>query len=163
MKDTKTKHQKVSNIKQPSDKMLASQKKAYLESLKNGVSRLESAEAAGVCTTTVWNWRKRDENFAIQEENALTERIQVVEDALYKAATSGVGGKTMVIAQIFWLKNRGKNWKDKSDVEFIVPKVVKQNTFIQAGEAPKIIEEEIEEIEEVTEVDKNLSEVVKTL
>ena len=163
MKDTKTKHQKVSNIKSPSPEMLASQKKAYLESLKNGVSRLESAEAAGVCTTTVWNWRKRDENFAIQEENALTERIQVVEDALYKAATSGVGGKTMVIAQIFWLKNRGKNWKDKSDVEFIVPKVVKQNTFIQAGEAPKIIEEEIEGIEEVTEVDKNLSEVVKTL
>jgi len=163
MKDTKTIHQKVSNIKSPSPEMLASQKQAYLKSLSSGSTRLESAEAAGVCTTTVWNWRKRDENFAIQEEACLNSRIQVVEDALYTAATTGGNSKNMVIAQIFWLKNRGKNWKDKSDVEFIVPKVVKQNTFIQAGGDPKIIEEEIEEIEEVTEVDKNLSEVDKTL
>ena len=163
MKDTKTIHQKVSNIKSPSPEMLAGQKLAYLESLKNGCTRLESAEASGVCTTTVWNWRKRDPDFAIQEEACLNSRIQVVEDALYQAATSGSNSKNMVIAQIFWLKNRGKNWKDKSDVEFIVPKVVKQNTFIQAGEEPKIIEEEEEVIEEVTEVDKNLSEVDKTL
>jgi len=155
MKETKTIHQKVSNIKKPSPDMLASQKKAYLESLKNGVSRLDSAIYAGVCTTTVWNWRQRDEQFSLDEEAALQERIQVVEDALYQAATSGVGGKTMVIAQIFWLKNRGKNWKDKSDVEFISPKVVKQNTFIQAGGEPKIVEEEIEE-EEVTEFVKTL-------
>ena len=157
MKDTKTIHQKVSNIKSPSPEMLASQKKAYLESLKNGVSRLESAEAAGVCTTTVWNWRKRDEDFAIQEENALTERIQVVEDALYQNAKGSTGQKTNVVAQIFWLKNRGKNWKDKQELEFIVPKVVKQNTFIQAGEAPKIVEEEEEEIAEISEeVGQNL-------
>jgi len=157
MKETKEINQRGGDTRSPTDIQLASQKLAYLQSLSNGVSRLESAQAAGVCTTTVWNWRKRDENFVIQEEAALNSRIQVVEDALYRAATAGVGGKTMVIAQIFWLKNRGKNWKDKSDVEFIVPKVVKQNTFIQAGEEPKIVEEEEEE------ADKNLSEVVKTL
>jgi len=164
MKETKENNQRGGDTRSPTDIQLANQKKTYLESISNGVSRLESAQAAGVCTTTVWNWRKRDETFAIQEETALQDRIQVVEDALYKAATTGVGGKTMVIAQIFWLKNRGKNWKDKQDVEFIMPKVVKQNTFIQAGEAPKIVEEEEEDTTEVSEeVDKNLPEVVKTL
>jgi len=163
MKDTKPIHQKVSNIKNPSDSQLASQKQAYLKSISSGVSRQESAEACGVCTTTVWNWRQRDKQFSLDEEACLQNRIQVVEDALFTSATQGINSKNMVIAQIFWLKNRGKNWKDKSDVEFIVPKVVKQNTFIQAGEEPKIIEEEEEVIEEVTEVDKNLSEVDKTL
>ena len=142
MNDTKTNYQKVSNIKQPSDSMLASQKEAYLQSIKQGITRKEAAEAAGVCSTTVWNWRKRDDNFVIQEEAALNSRIQVVEDALFTAATTGGNSKNMVIAQIFWLKNRGKNWKDKTDVEFIMPKVVKQQTFIQAGEEPTIIEEE---------------------
>jgi len=162
MKETKTIYQKVSNIKQPTDEMLAHQKSAYLQSLRQGITRKESAEAAGVCSTTVWNWRQRDKDFLIQEEAALNSRIQVVEDALFQAATTGGNSKNMVIAQIFWLKNRGKNWKDKTDVEFVMPKIVKQNYFVQAGEAPIIIEEE-EVIEEVMEVDKNLSEVVKTL
>jgi len=124
-------------------------KASYVLSLKNGCTRQDSAIACGVSDVTIWNWKNKDEEFSKAIDTALESRIQVVEDALFKSATTGINGKTMVIAQIFWLKNRGKNWKDKSDVEFIVPKVVKQNTFIQAGEEPKIIEEEIEEIEEV--------------
>lgn len=80
------------------------------------------------------------------EKEALESRIQVVEDALFLSAT-GKEGKAKIIAQIFWLKNRGENWKDKQDITFIAPKEVKQNNFIQAGEAPVIEEEKSEDTE----------------
>jgi len=127
-------------------------KATYIKNLKNGCTRQDSAIAAGVSDVTIWNWKNKDEAFSKAIDTALESRIQVVEDALYKSATEGVNGKNMVIAQIFWLKNRGKNWKDKQDIEFTVPKIVKQNTFIQAGEAPKIEEEEEEEVIEEGEL-----------
>ena len=119
-------------------------KESYIQSLKNGTTRTAAEEAAGVSHVTIWEWKQKDKAFANAIESALESRIQVVEDALYQSAT-GKEGKAKIIAQIFWLKNRGKNWKDKQDIEFTAPKEVKQNTFIQAGEAPKIIEEESEE------------------
>ncbi len=120
------------------------QKEAYLQSLENGTTRVEAAEAAGVCTTTVWNWRQRDEEFAKAEQAVLESRITVVEDALYKNAIGGYG-KSNTIAQIFWLKNRGKGkWTDKQEIEINIPKTIKVKAFIQAGEPP-VIEEEPEE------------------
>ena len=123
------------------------QKEAFIQSLKNGCTHKDSAEAIGVGTTTIWNWRQDDKAFDKACEAALDSRIKIVEDALYQSAT-GKEGKAKIIAQIFWLKNRGKNWKDKQDIEFTAPKEVRQNTFIQAGQPPKVIEEE-EVIEEV--------------
>lgn len=115
-------------------------KQAYIQSLKNGSSRVDASEACKAGVTTIWEWKRDDKQFASDIESALEGRIQVVEDALYQSAT-GKEGKAKIIAQIFWLKNRGKNWKDKQDIEFKAPVIVKQNTFIQAGEAPKVVEE----------------------
>ena len=118
------------------------QKEAYIQSLKNGTSRVEAAEAAGICTTTVWNWRKKDKQFQKDEEEALESRITIVEDALLKTAT-GKAGKGQVIAQIFYLKNRGKDkWKDKQEIEHKVPDTINIKHFIQAGEPPVIKDEE---------------------
>jgi len=133
-------------------------KRAYCLSLKNGATRQDAAIASGVCDVTIWNWKNKDKIFSQAIDSALESRITVVEDALYQAATTGANGKNMVIAQIFWLKNRGKNWKDKQEMEFIIPKIVKQQTFIQAGEEPKIIEEEEEKKDEI--IDVIASEVV---
>lgn len=121
-------------------------KEVYLLSLKQGSSHKEATEATGYDVTTIWDWRQKDKQFSLDILSALDSRIKVVEDALYATAT-GKEGKAKVIAQIFWLKNRGKNWKDKQDVTFIAPTIVKQNTFIQAGEEPKVIEELTEEDE----------------
>ena len=129
-------------------------KEVYLLSLKQGSSHKEATEATGFDVSTIWDWRQADKDFTKAIEIALESRIKVVEDALYATAT-GKEGKAKVIAQIFWLKNRGKNWKDKQDIEFKAPVIVKQNTFIQAGEAPKVIEE-IKEIEEGNEKKEKL-------
>jgi len=123
------------------------QKKAFIQSIKRGSTHAEAAKAANTVYRTVWDWKQEDKEFAKDIETALESRIKIVEDALYESAT-GKEGKAKIIAQIFWLKNRGKNWKDKQDITFTAPKEVKQNTFIQAGEEPKIIEEEPEKVQE---------------
>ena len=130
----------------PLDKMeIKKIKKAYIENLKNGTTRGEAAEAAKTCTSTIWNWRKEDPEFAKEEEEALESRITIIEDALHTNAQKG-----NVIAQIFWLKNRGRGkWKDKQEVEFVMPKVIKVLHFVQSGKPPVIVEEpEIEEKKE---------------
>ena len=116
------------------------QKAVFIKSLKAGTTHKEASEAAGVAYITVWTWKQQDKEFAKACEAALESRIKIVEDALYQSAT-GKEGKAKIIAQIFWLKNRGKNWKDKQDIEFTAPKEVKQNTFVQAGKEPVIKEE----------------------
>ncbi|GAI65659.1 unnamed protein product [marine sediment metagenome] len=115
-------------------------KKAYIQSLKNGTTRVEAREAADVAEGTIWNWRKKDEEFAKAEKEALESRIEIVEDALYSEAKGA--GRGSIIAKIFWLKNRGKGrWRDKYEHEIKMPKIVNQQIFIQAGEEP-VIEEE---------------------
>ena len=116
-------------------------KRAYVESLKNGTTRQEAADAAGVDRSTLWQWAKDDQVFAKAIEIALESRITVVEDALYRDATSESGNQR-TIAKIFWLKNRGRGkWKDKQDIEFITPKVIHEVHFIQSGKPPVIVEE----------------------
>ena len=129
---TKQKNQKVDKNK--------AQKQAYIQSLKNGNTRKQASIDCNAGVTTIWEWKQADKQFNADIESALESRIQVVEDALFNTAT-GKEGKAKVIAQIFWLKNRGKNWKDKQDIEFKAPIIVKQNTFIQAGKEPKVVEE----------------------
>lgn len=135
------------------------QKECYLQSLSNGSTRAAATEAANTCTSTVWNWRQRDEEFKKAEQIALESRVDVVVDELYLNAAGEeykdkVGNKHKrrgnVIAQIFYLKNRGKGkWKDKSEIEIQEIKTIKIKAFIQAGAEPVIEEEEPEkEIEE---------------
>lgn len=133
-------------------------KSAYISSLGNGTTRLKAAEAAGVSCFTIWNWAKQDEKFSAEIENALESRITIVEDALLKNA-QGYGeyknseGKILfdrgnVIAQIFYLKNRGKGkWRDKQEIDIKVPDTIRIKAFIQAGEEPVIKEEEVKKEE----------------
>ena len=119
-------------------------KKAYIQSLENGTTRAIATKAARTCTSTIWNWRRDDEEFAKAEEAALESRIMVVEDALLRNAKNG-----NTIAQIFFLKNRGKGkWLDKQVIDVKVPDTIRVKAFIQAGAEPVIKDEEPEEVEE---------------
>ncbi|MBA7656694.1 hypothetical protein ES703_64621 [subsurface metagenome] len=89
------------------------QKRAFLESLKSGVSIKEASDAAGIDRTTVWLWRKKWKGFDNKILSIIDSRTQTVEDALYTSALKG-----NVAAQIFWLKNRAKDrWKDRIEHE----------------------------------------------
>lgn len=89
------------------------QKRAFLQSLKSGVTIKDASDAAGIDRTTVWLWRKKWKGFNNKIFSIIDSRTQTVEDALYGSALSG-----NVAAQIFWLKNRAKDrWKDKFEQE----------------------------------------------
>ncbi len=134
-------------------------KAIYCESLKLGTSHKEAQEATGKGESTIWEWRQKDPDFVKAIDKALISRIKIVEDSLFATAT-GKEGKAKVIAQIFWLKNRGKNWKDKQDITFIAPKIVNQKVFIQSGNAPIIEEEEPEPIPDIVIPVKKLPDIV---
>jgi len=85
------------------------QKKLFMESLENGTTITKACKAANVSRYAIWRWRKQSKIFDQQVTEILNSRTQTVEDALFSTAISG-----NVTAQIFWLKNRGKErWKDK--------------------------------------------------
>lgn len=87
------------------------QKEAFLESLKKGAAINEACEMANVARVTIWRWRKSSKEFNEEVLEILDSRTQTVEDALYMNAIKG-----NVVAQIFWLKNRGQErWKDKQE------------------------------------------------
>lgn len=97
------------------------QKEAFLKSLSLGSSISEFAEAAGVTRVTIWLWRKKYKGFDDKVLSIIDSRTQSVEDALYASAIKG-----NVVAQIFWLKNRGKDrWKDKFEQKVEVEEELK--------------------------------------
>ena len=86
---------------------------AFLMSLRQGASVLKASKGAQVEYSTIWRWRQKYKEFNEEVLSILDSRTQIVEDALYLNAAGG-----NVIAQIFWLKNRGKDrWKDKQEHE----------------------------------------------
>lgn len=147
------------NTKEIKEKLTKKIKEAYILSLKAGTTRCEASRSAGVDVSTIWKWAKNDKEFAKDIEVALESRIKTVEDALYRLAAGHKrikDGKELkdsdgnvqmtqgnVVAQIFYLKNRGKEeWKDKQEIDVKVPDTIRIKHFIQAGKEPVIKDEE---------------------
>lgn len=87
----------------------------FLKSLRSGVSVLKASKAANIDYSTIWKWRNWNKEFDDEVLAIINARTQIVVDALFMNAASG-----NVVAQIFWLKNRGADrWSDrhKHDVE----------------------------------------------
>jgi len=100
---------KREEVKNSTDSTRNRQKRAFLESLKSGITIKDASEAAGIDRTTVWLWRKKWKGFNNKIFSIIDSRTQTVEDALYGSALSG-----NVTAQIFWLKNRAHDrWRDR--------------------------------------------------
>lgn len=113
------------------------QKEKFIKCILNGVSFSVACRATKLSRSYIYTQRRDSTEFGQAIDAAADSRIIVVEDALLTNAKKG-----NVIAQIFYLKNRGQGkWTDKTELEFIAPRVVKRNKFIQAGEEPVIKEE----------------------
>jgi len=67
----------------------------------------KACEVAGISYVTLWTWRNGSHRIDNYIRRILESRVQLVEDALYKGAISG-----NTVAQIFYLKNRGRNWNN---------------------------------------------------
>ena len=81
--------------------------KVIRENLGKGAGVMNACNAAGVPYGTVWHWRNKKPMVERYFKKILTQRVQLVEDALYKGALAG-----NTTAQIFYLKNKGEGWSD---------------------------------------------------
>lgn len=80
----------------------------YLELLREGGRRHQSARDVGVQPSTVARFAREHPEFALAIDEAEMEANQIVEDALFQAATSG-----NVVACQVWLYNRDPDrWMD---------------------------------------------------
>lgn len=132
------------------------QKEKFIKCIVKGVSFAVACRATKLSRTFIYTQRRDSTDFGQAVDAAADSRIIIVEDALLKSAKKG-----NVIAQIFYLKNRGRGkWTDKTELEFIAPRVVNKKAFIQAGEEPVIEEEEPEKKEEIQGETRNGIETI---
>ncbi len=82
-------------------KFTIKKKEAFLSNLREGMRRGAAAEAVGISRATICYHMKADLEFADQVDRAEMEAHEIVEDALFQAASSG-----NVPSMIFWLCNR---------------------------------------------------------
>lgn len=82
----------------------------YLDRLRNGVARTRSAPAAGVSYRLIYDYRKANPDFELEEIGAEAEAIGDIENAVHELA------KTNTTAAIFYLKNKApEDWTDVYD------------------------------------------------
>lgn len=94
---------------EPANKHPERIKLVYLAHLERGLRRSAATKAIGVSTSTVWQWRKADPDFAEAEYRAEEVAAEQIEDALFNSA---MNGNTQ--AQIYWLNNRAPlRWRDQ--------------------------------------------------
>ena len=108
-------------------------KRGFLELYaKKSCNITATAKAIGVGRTTIWLWRKEDEDFdaAIKEiEEGL---VDYAESALYRAAIGSEEQPSHITALIFWLCNRRPDrWKHVNRVE--IGGQIDHNLTVTAG------------------------------
>jgi hypothetical protein len=98
----------------PTEPKFNSKRKAeYLQQLREGLRRGAAAEAVGISRETARLHYNSDETFAEQVRLAEADSHEVVEDALFQAASSG-----NVTAMIFYLCNRmPEKWQNVQKVQ----------------------------------------------
>ncbi len=98
-------------------KFTEAKKAAYLEALRNGALKGVAAKSVGVTPWTVINNARKDPEFAAAIEDAEMAAVQIIEDALFKAAAEG-----NVTAQQVILYNRAPDrWRDRRNVSVTGP------------------------------------------
>lgn len=86
--------------------------KPILKGLRQGQPIYALCRKVGIDPVTFWYWRQDNPRLDDVVEKIRTSRVQMVEDALFKTALEG-----NVAAQCFFLKNRGKNWRDTALID----------------------------------------------
>lgn len=95
-------------------KFTAQKKAKFLDLIRKGQRRGAAARAVGVTRHTIAIYMREDPEFRGEVDDAEMEANEVVEDALYKAATKGGN----VVAQQVWLYNRSPDrWADRRKID----------------------------------------------
>ena len=90
-------------------------KEAYFEALKNGLGRMAAARSVDMTPEWMEKLMRRDPEFKKAISRAELEANQKVENALFKAASSG-----NVVACQVWLYNRmPERWADRRRMEHV--------------------------------------------
>ena len=99
-----------------------------LRQLRKGSAILKACEVAGMAPSTFYRWRKKNPRMSDLCDAIIGVRINVVEDALFMAATVDRN----ISAIIFFLTNRaGDKWADRRAL------VNNTNVFNAKNEVPK--------------------------
>lgn len=98
--------------RRPAYRFNATRQAQYLDLLRQGLRRGKAAEATGVTRQLVNKYIHENEAFAAEVDKAEMDAVELVEDALWKAATGG-----NVVAIQVWLYNRAPGrWADRRHV-----------------------------------------------
>ncbi len=97
---------------------LTAQKDIAIKALVGGLTFAEAAESAGVCRTTIFNWRQNDPDFAAKVHEAHEIGTDKLEDILEKCARKAETDPRYQTSLIFGLKNRRpEKWQDRHDIK----------------------------------------------
>ena len=87
--------------------------KVLIELDKGGMTVFNACKKHEISRPTFYKWVNHSQENTNKFYNILDSRTIEVEDSLYKEALEG-----NTTAQIFWLKNRGRQrWSDKQEIE----------------------------------------------
>ncbi len=89
--------------------------KEFLEQLKNIPIVLVACEKSGLSRNTVYRWKKEDEEFKKEMENALREGENLVNDMSESQLLTLIKEKNWH-AISFWLRHRNPKFKDKVEI-----------------------------------------------
>lgn len=91
------------------NKLTDKKKEAYLDAIRDGLTKSEAAKNIGVDRSTIWAHTKDDPAFADAISDAELDACEKVENALFQACL-----KLNITAIIFFLTNRSPDrWKDR--------------------------------------------------
>ena len=90
-------------------------KKLILDHLKK-IPILEVAcQKANISRMTLFRWKKEDEQFAKEVENAISDGILLINDLAENQLVSGIKDKNLSAVQ-YWLKYHHPNYKNKLEI-----------------------------------------------
>jgi hypothetical protein len=87
----------------------ANKREAFLDKLREGLRRGAAAEAIGVSRVTVCDAMRDDPDFADAVSQAELDSCELVEDALFKAATLD---RNVTACQVYLYNRRPDRWRD---------------------------------------------------
>ncbi len=94
----------------------ASDKKKFLDALRENHIVLAVCRKTGVSKTTYYRWRQEDSAFAIEADLAIREGIELVNDAAESNIISEIKNRDKDASK-FWLKHRHPAYATKVQIE----------------------------------------------
>ena len=85
----------------------AAGKKAIIESLEQGASRIAACQAARVGRSTFYTWLDEDETFADQVKRAEVRAVETMESVVYAAGLKAEDDPRFLRAALRWLEQHG--------------------------------------------------------